>query len=75
MARAFCPDPYREVLRTLAEAARHQNEWGEWRVPDKAAVYRARRKLGVEPMRELLVLTGPRWPMRGRPGPSGGDCG
>ncbi|WP_327418343.1 IS4 family transposase [Streptomyces sp. NBC_01233] len=59
LARAlFCPEPYLGVLRTLAVAARHEDEWGEWRVPDKAAVFRARRKLGVEPMHELLVHTG-----------------
>lgn len=49
LARALSrADPYREVPRTLAEAARHQNEWGKWRVPDKASVFRARRTLGVE---------------------------
>ncbi|MFI2208068.1 IS4 family transposase [Streptomyces sp. NPDC020192] len=59
LARAlFCPEPYREVLRLLAEPARDEHGWGPWRVPDKAAVFRARRKLGVEPFRELLVHAG-----------------
>jgi hypothetical protein len=59
LARAlFCPEPYREVLRLLAEPARHEGGWGPWRVPDKAAIFRARRKLGAEPLRELLVHAG-----------------
>jgi hypothetical protein len=59
LARAlFCPEPYREVLRTLTEAARRDEGWGSWRVPDKAAVFRARERLGAEPFRELLVHAG-----------------
>ncbi|MDT3444104.1 IS4 family transposase [Pseudofrankia sp. BMG5.37] len=59
LARAlFCPEPYREVLRTLAEAARREDDGGQWRVPDKAAIFRARRALGVEPFRDLLVHAG-----------------
>ncbi|WP_322769741.1 IS4 family transposase [Frankia sp. Cr1] len=54
----FCPEPYREVLRTLAEPARREGGWDDWHVPDKAAVFRARRNLGVEPFRELLVHAG-----------------
>jgi hypothetical protein len=55
----FCPDPYREVLRKLAEPLRRAAGWGRWRIPDKAAVFRARQKLGEEPLRELLAQVGP----------------
>ncbi|MFJ3841783.1 transposase domain-containing protein [Streptomyces sp. NPDC090054] len=59
LARAlFSGEPYREVLRTLAEAVRREDGWGAWRVPDKAAVFRARQNLGVEVLRELLVHAG-----------------
>ncbi|WP_240677418.1 hypothetical protein [Actinacidiphila soli] len=36
----------------------HEDGWGSWRVPDKAAVFRARRKLGAELFLELLVHAG-----------------
>src|SRR5919108_1929020 len=55
----FSPDPYREVLRKLTQAARQDQGWGTWRLPDKAAIFRARQRLGVEPFRELLVQAGP----------------
>ena len=55
----FSPDPYREVLRELADAARGADGWDGWRVPDKAAIFRARRRLGAEPVRELLAQVGP----------------
>ncbi|MGW6710085.1 transposase domain-containing protein [Streptomyces sp. NPDC054956] len=59
LARAlFSGEPYREVLRTLAEAVRREDGWGAWRIPDKAAVFRARQNLGVEVLRELLVHAG-----------------
>ncbi|WP_329375680.1 transposase domain-containing protein [Streptomyces sp. NBC_01351] len=59
LARAlFSGEPYREVLRTLAEAVRREDGWGAWRVPDKAAVFRARQNLGVEVLRELLLHAG-----------------
>jgi len=55
----FSPAPYREVLRTLAEADRHsQQGWDGWHVPDKAAIFRARQRLGVEPFRQLLAQVG-----------------
>jgi hypothetical protein len=54
----FSPDPYREVLRKLAEPARREGGWGGWRIPDKAAIFRARKNLGVAPLRELLAQVG-----------------
>jgi hypothetical protein len=61
LARAlFSPDPYREVLRKLAEPARREvRGWGGWHVPNKASVFRARQQVGVEPIRELLAEVGP----------------
>jgi hypothetical protein len=56
----FSPAPYREVLRTLAEPARHDAcGWGSWHVPDKAAIFRARQRLGDQPFRRLLARAGP----------------
>jgi hypothetical protein len=55
----FSPAPYREVLRTLAQTARCQEGWGSWHVPDKAAIFRARQRLGTEPLAELLAQVGP----------------
>lgn len=60
LARAlFSPDPYREVLRKLAEPMHRAAGWGAWRIPDKAAIFRARRRVGEEPLRELLAQVGP----------------
>ena len=53
------PAPYREVLRTLAEAARRAGDWGTWHLPDKAAIFRARQRIGIAPFRELLAPVGP----------------
>ncbi|QIS23462.1 IS4 family transposase [Nocardia terpenica] len=59
LARAlFCLEPYREVLRMVAESQRCREGWGSWRVSDKAAIFRARVRLGVEPLRELLIHAG-----------------
>src|SRR5437868_7742548 len=56
----FSGEPYREVLRKLTEAARHDGQdWRPWPLPDKAAIFRARQRLGVEPLRELLAQVGP----------------
>jgi hypothetical protein len=56
----FSPAPYREVLRTLAGTARHDAcGWGSWHVPDKAAVFRARQRLGDQPFQRLLARAGP----------------
>jgi hypothetical protein len=56
----FSPDPYREVLRKLTETARRDGQTGKgWHVPDKAAVFRARQHVGVDPLRELLAQVGP----------------
>ncbi|WP_222868361.1 IS4 family transposase [Actinomadura syzygii] len=59
LARALLsPQSYQRVLRTLVAAPGLDNGWDNWRVPDKAAIFRARCKLGIEPFRELLVHAG-----------------
>ncbi|MFG2638932.1 IS4 family transposase [Streptomyces sp. NPDC048362] len=55
----FCPDPYREVLRKLVHPLRGVSGWEGWRIPDKSAVFRARLRLGEEPLRELFTQVGP----------------
>ncbi|GAA0325263.1 hypothetical protein GCM10010302_75450 [Streptomyces polychromogenes] len=76
LARAlFCGEPYREVLRMLAEAVRREDGWGAWRLLDKAAVFRALRNLGVEPLRELLLHAGAAVADERTPGAFGGACG
>ncbi|MGW6504525.1 IS4 family transposase [Nonomuraea angiospora] len=55
----FSPAPYREVARTLTHTLCEQDGWTGWRVPDKAALARARQRLGTEPFRELLGQIGP----------------
>lgn len=52
------PDPYREVLRKLAEPARREGGWSGWRIPDRAAVFRARKNPRGAPLRELLAQVG-----------------
>ncbi|GHA46999.1 hypothetical protein GCM10010329_81990 [Streptomyces spiroverticillatus] len=52
----FCPDPYREVLRRMTGVG--ADPVGGWHLPDKAAVFRARQRLGCEPLRALLGQVG-----------------
>ncbi|WP_246236506.1 IS4 family transposase [Actinomadura chibensis] len=59
LARALLyPQSYQRVLRTLVAVPGTGNGWDNWRVPDKAAIFRARCKLGIEPFHELLVHAG-----------------
>ncbi|WP_328926695.1 IS4 family transposase [Streptomyces sp. NBC_00190] len=50
----FSPAPYLEVMRHLAEGLRWAGLWGSWHPPSKAAIFRARGRLGVEPMAALF---------------------
>lgn len=50
----FSPAPYLEVMRHLSEGLRWAGLWGSWRPPGKAAIFRARGRLGVEPMAALF---------------------
>lgn len=50
----FSPAPYLEVMRQLVEGLRWAGLWGSWHPPSKAAIFRARQRLGVEPMAALF---------------------
>ena len=46
---------YEEVMRTLVDGLAWQSGWQRpWRVPSKAALFQARRRLGSEPLRALF---------------------
>jgi hypothetical protein len=46
---------YEEVMRTLVDGLSWQSGWQRrWRVPSKAALFQARRRLGSEPLRALF---------------------
>ena len=46
---------YEEVMRMLVEGLSWQSGWRQpWRVPTKAALFQARARLGVEPLRALF---------------------
>jgi hypothetical protein len=47
---------YEEVMRRLLEGIAWQRRWPtEWQVPTKAAIFKARTRLGVEPLAELFA--------------------
>ncbi len=50
----FSEASYEEVMRQLTEGLAWSSSWGErWVVPGKAAIARARQRLGVEPLEML----------------------
>ncbi|QIY60105.1 IS4 family transposase [Streptomyces sp. RPA4-5] len=51
----FSPAPYLEVLRHLTEGLRGAGLWGGWRIPAKSSLFRARERLGPEPLRVLFA--------------------
>lgn len=52
----FSGQGYEEVARLLTEGLRQRRQWrGQWTVPSTAAIWKARSRLGVEPMRELFA--------------------
>ncbi|MET7617895.1 IS4 family transposase [Streptomyces sp. NPDC005408] len=53
----FSPAPYLEVLRHLVEGLRGLGLLGNWRVPAKSSLFRARQRLGSEPLRVLFATT------------------
>ncbi|QKV90508.1 transposase domain-containing protein [Streptomyces sp. NA02950] len=53
----FSPAPYLEVMRHLAEGLRRQGLLGGWHVPAKSSLFRARQRLGCEPLRVLFATT------------------
>lgn len=49
-------DAYEEVMRHLVEGLRWQDRFSSsWNVPSKAGIYKARARLGAEPMKELFT--------------------
>lgn len=51
----FASAGYEEVMRSLVEGLAWQSGWRrQWQVPTKAAIFRARKKLGVVPLRLLF---------------------
>ena len=53
----FSPAPYLEVLRHLTDGLRAGGLWGNWRIPAKSSLFRARGRLGSEPLRVLFAAT------------------
>ena len=57
----FSDSSYEEVMRMLVEGLSWAGDWAKsWNVPTKAALFKARMRLGAQPLREHLV----RWAMR-----------
>jgi hypothetical protein len=51
----FYEGDYEEVMRKLVESLRDMNSWSdEWDMPTTSAIAQARRRLGLEPLRELF---------------------
>jgi hypothetical protein len=49
---------YEEVMRFLVQGLSWLTHWRKgWQVPTKAAIFKSRQRLGVEPMQELFRLT------------------
>ncbi|MFJ9901046.1 transposase domain-containing protein [Streptomyces sp. NPDC091280] len=48
---------YLEVMRHLVEGLRGQGLLGEWHIPAKSSLLRARQRLGSEPLRVLFATT------------------
>jgi hypothetical protein len=53
----FPPAPYLEVMRHLVEGLRGEGLLGEWHIPAKSSLFRARQRLGTEPLRVLFATT------------------
>lgn len=52
----FSSQGYEEVARLLTEGLQRQRGWRDsWRVPSTAAIWKARSRLGVEPVKELFA--------------------
>ena len=52
----FSGQGYEEVARLLTEGLRGRRRWrSEWTVPSTAAIWKARSRLGVEPVKELFA--------------------
>jgi hypothetical protein len=53
----FCGEGYEEVARLLTDGLRQRRRWrGGWTVPSTAAIWKARSRLGVAPVKELFAV-------------------
>ncbi|SEE87858.1 Transposase DDE domain-containing protein [Streptomyces sp. Ag109_O5-10] len=64
----FSPAPYLDVMRHLVEGLRGQGLLGDWRIPAKSSLFRARQRLGPEPLRVLFTTTAKPMGTEGTPG-------
>jgi len=54
----FSDASYEEVMRMLVEGLSWAGDWSKsWNVPTKAALFKARMRLGAQPLRELFAET------------------
>ncbi|MFF3891588.1 IS4 family transposase [Streptomyces sp. NPDC001914] len=53
----FSPAPYLEVMRHLVAGLRGLGLLGDWHVPAKSSLFRARQRLGFEPLQVLFAAT------------------
>lgn len=54
----FAESSYEEVMRQLVEGLAWESGWRQaWEVPSKVAIYKARRRLGSEPLELLFSAT------------------
>ncbi|WP_393086177.1 IS4 family transposase [Streptomyces sp. LN704] len=53
----FSPAPYLEVMRHLVAGLRGLGLLGDWHVPAKSSLFRARQRLGSEPLQVLFAAT------------------
>ena len=54
----FSESSYEEVMRMLVEGLSWAGDWAKsWNVPTKAALFKARMRLGAQPLRELFAET------------------
>ncbi|MGW3911479.1 IS4 family transposase [Streptomyces sp. NPDC005070] len=53
----FSPAPYLEVMRHLVSGLRGLGGLGDWHVPAKSSLFRARQRLGFEPLQVMFAAT------------------
>jgi Insertion element 4 transposase N-terminal len=64
----FAESSYEEVMRQLVEGLAWESGWRQaWEVPSKVAIYKARQRLGSEPLECCSRQLG-RWPRAPRGG-------
>ncbi|MEK8172421.1 transposase domain-containing protein [Streptomyces sp. M19] len=71
----FSPAPYLDVMRHLVEGLRGRGLLGEWHIPAKSSLFRARQRLGPEPLRVLFATTAKPMGTQATPGCFWRGCG